>query len=174
MGTPIAGRSHADTEAMIGFFVNTLVLRTRLDEGVSFGQLLQSNRQMVLDAFTHQHIPFEMLVEELKPERSLSYSPIFQVLFSLQNNDQHSEAMAGLSWEPLEPAMNVVKFDLELNAVQVEGQLWLSWTRRKATNQQNSTLLRLIHFELNSWMGKLLSHLTCDRLGSAKAKSGRT
>jgi amino acid adenylation domain-containing protein len=79
IGSPIAGRTHQDTEALIGFFVNTLVIRTDLSDSPSFKQLLVANRMTILDAFKHQHIPFEMLVEEMNAERSLAYNPLVQI-----------------------------------------------------------------------------------------------
>jgi len=94
LGTPVAGRTHQDTEALIGFFVNSLVLRTNLASADDFVSLLQQNKQMILDAYTHQHIPFEMLVEEVQPERDLGYNPLFQILFSVQNNERGNLALS--------------------------------------------------------------------------------
>jgi hypothetical protein len=85
VGTPIAGRNRAELEGLIGFFVNTLVLRSRLDAQENFGELLEQVKETALQAYAHQEVPFEQLVEELKPQRSLSYSPLFQVMFILQN-----------------------------------------------------------------------------------------
>src|SRR5215212_2362064 len=86
VGTPIAGRNRAEIEALIGFFTNSLVLRTKLSDKPRFVDLLQRVRAVTLGAYEHQDLPFEKLVEELQPERSLSHNPLFQVLFSLQNN----------------------------------------------------------------------------------------
>src|SRR5690606_5513977 len=80
LGTPIANRSQAQTEALIGFFVNTLVLRTYVDPAASFADLLQQVRATALGAYAHQDVPFEQLVEALQPQRSLSHSPLFQVM----------------------------------------------------------------------------------------------
>jgi len=129
MGTPIAGRAHGDTERMIGFFVNSLVLRTRIDEDKSFDSLLGANKQMVLDAFTHQHIPFEMLVDSLKPERTLSYSPLYQISFSLQTDNGGSFDIPGLSLSPLElGGATSIKFDLQLVVNQAPQNQQLIWT----------------------------------------------
>ncbi|PCK29592.1 condensation domain-containing protein, partial [Pseudoalteromonas piscicida] len=88
MGTPVAGRTHQDIEPLIGMFVNTLVLRNDLSDVNSFEELLAQSKERILEAQDNQHVPFDMLVDELNPERSLSHSPIFQVLFTLQNNEQ--------------------------------------------------------------------------------------
>lgn len=127
MGTPVAGRTHADTEALIGFFINTLPLRTQFDDDTSFAQLLADSKQTILNAFTHQQIPFEMLVEQLQPERSLRYSPVFQILFALQNNDRGARQLAGLELEPVQRAHSIIKFDLELIASEQDDALLLNW-----------------------------------------------
>jgi amino acid adenylation domain-containing protein len=85
VGSPIAGRRRTETEGLIGFFVNTLVLRARLNSQSTFSELLQEVKEVTLGAYTHQDVPFEKLVEELQPKRDLSRSPLFQVLFVLQN-----------------------------------------------------------------------------------------
>ncbi|RFT61531.1 amino acid adenylation domain-containing protein, partial [Bacillus clarus] len=85
VGTPIANRTNSDLEELIGYFANTLVLRGDLSENITFREFLKQTRDMSLDAFANQDIPFEKLVEVLKPERDSSYSPLFQVMFVLQN-----------------------------------------------------------------------------------------
>lgn len=85
IGTPIANRSHVETESLIGFFVNTLPLRITLHDKLTFEQLLARVREVAAKAYTHQDVPFEKILEELKIERSLSISPLFQILFVLQN-----------------------------------------------------------------------------------------
>ncbi len=117
LGTPIAGRRHLETEGLIGFFVNTLVLRVDLADDPSFRELLGRCRETVLGAFSHQDLPFERLVEELHPERSLSHTPLFQVLFALQRRASATGAardLPGLLLEPLEVELAEGRFDLEL------------------------------------------------------------
>ncbi|RKH16116.1 non-ribosomal peptide synthetase, partial [Corallococcus sp. CA047B] len=116
VGTPIAGRNRTELEGLIGFFVNTLVLRTKLEERASFRQVLRQVRETTLGAYAHQEVPFEKLVEELKPERDLSRSPLFQVMFTMQNTPGGSgEALpGGLVLSPVETEGTTAKFDLTL------------------------------------------------------------
>jgi acyl carrier protein len=122
VGMPVAGRSLLEIEGLIGCFVNTLVLRGDLSGNPTFRELLKRIRQAALGAFTHQEIPFEKLVEKLRPERSLSISPLFQVMFVLQDEAKPELILPGLhvSSIPLESA--TAKFDLVLSVIEkVEG-----------------------------------------------------
>ncbi|HEU4712855.1 MAG TPA: amino acid adenylation domain-containing protein [Pyrinomonadaceae bacterium] len=112
VGTPIANRNRAETENLIGFFVNTLVLRADLSGNPSVRELLRRVREVALGAYAHQDVPFEKLVEELQPERSLNNTPLFQVVFSLQNNAVQSLELEGLNVTLLESETGVSKFDL--------------------------------------------------------------
>ncbi|MCI0362342.1 MAG: amino acid adenylation domain-containing protein [Phycisphaerales bacterium] len=116
VGSPIAGRVRAETENLIGFFVNTLVLRTDLSGNPSFRELLHRVREVALGAYTHQDLPFEKLVEELNPERSLSYSPLFQVMFALQNMGPRELHLPGTTVLELEIERLSTKFDLSVTA----------------------------------------------------------
>ncbi len=95
VGTPVAGRDHLAIEGLIGFFVNTLVVRSEVAGEPSFRQLLGRVRGTILGAYEHQELPFEKLVEELQPERSLAHSPLFQVMFLLQNAALGDERQGG-------------------------------------------------------------------------------
>ncbi len=109
----IANRNRAEVEGMIGFFANTLALRTNLAGDPSFRDLLERVKDSALGAYAHQDMPFERLVEELRPERSLSYNPLFQVLFSLQNAPRRSFELKGLQLQPLAGVVgSTAKFDL--------------------------------------------------------------
>ncbi|MBL0696563.1 non-ribosomal peptide synthase/polyketide synthase, partial [Comamonas sp. JC664] len=121
VGSPIAGRTRSELEGLIGFFVNTLVLRARIDSGASFLQLLAQVKQTTLGAYEHQDVPFEKLVEELRPQRSLSHSPLFQVMFSLQNTPQEALDLTSLSVRPLSFDSPLAKFDLSLMVTEANG-----------------------------------------------------
>ncbi len=123
VGTPIANRNRAEIEGLIGFFANTLVLRTKIPASMPFGDLLSRVKESALGAYAHQDIPFEKLVEELRPERSLSHNPLFQVLFSLQNAPRQAFELAGLQLKPLEVAGSTAKFDLSLFLVETPSGL---------------------------------------------------
>ncbi|HEX8273217.1 MAG TPA: amino acid adenylation domain-containing protein, partial [Longimicrobiaceae bacterium] len=114
VGTPIAGRTRSEVEGLIGFFTNNLVHRADLSGAPGFRGLLGRVREGVLGAFAHQELPFERLVEELAPERSLGYTPLFQVLFSLQPSDTAGSRLGAAATEPLERGSEVAKFDLAL------------------------------------------------------------
>ncbi|MCP3062578.1 non-ribosomal peptide synthase/polyketide synthase [Myxococcus sp. K38C18041901] len=115
IGSPIAGRRHSDLEKLIGFFANTLVLRTQLSEHLTFRELLGRVRETTLDAYAHQDVPFEKLVEELQPERSLNRTPLFQVLFVLQNVYKENYDTGDLRMSPVEATSGTAKFDLTLS-----------------------------------------------------------
>ncbi|MBD2194868.1 MULTISPECIES: non-ribosomal peptide synthetase [Calothrix] len=115
VGTPIANRDRSEIEGLIGFFVNTLVMRSNLAGNPSFSELLNRVREMAMDAYAHQNLPFEMLVDALQPERDLSYTPLFQVMFALQNAPMSQIELAGLTVTPLTAESSTAKFDLSLS-----------------------------------------------------------
>ncbi len=119
VGSPLAGRTHTETEALIGFFVNTLVLRTDVTGDPTFRELLQRVRDTALNAYSHQDTPFEKLVAELRPERSLSYNPIFQTAFALQNETISDLKISGLTLSPVKLGSVTAKFDLFLSLCEV-------------------------------------------------------
>ena len=119
VGTPIAGRDRAELEELIGFFANTLVLRARLSGRPTFRQLLAQVREAALGAYAHQEVPFEKLVEELQPVRSLSHTPLFQVMFSLQREAKTSQSVPGLTFRLVRGEGHVAKFDLNLTLAEM-------------------------------------------------------
>ncbi|MBW4629686.1 MAG: amino acid adenylation domain-containing protein [Brasilonema octagenarum HA4186-MV1] len=115
VGSPIANRDRLEVEGLIGFFVNTLVMRTNLASNPSFSELLTRVRDMAMDAYAHQDLPFEMLVEALQPERDLSHAPLFQVMFTLQNAPMSQLELTGLSVSSFLIESTTAKFDLNLS-----------------------------------------------------------
>ncbi|MBD2515972.1 amino acid adenylation domain-containing protein [Nostoc sp. FACHB-973] len=125
IGSPITNRNHPALEPLIGFFVNTLVLRTRLKNNPTFRELLTQVRQVALDAYAHQDVPFNRLVEFLQPQRHLSHSPLFQVMFVLQNSPVEKLELPGLSVTQIEldrPTAGAT-FDLTLSMQEIDSEL---------------------------------------------------
>ena len=127
IGSPIANRTHSQTEGLIGFFVNTLVMRQQIKLELSCIEFLQQTRQTCLDAYVHQDVPFDVLVEKLRPERSMSYNPLFQVMFTLENNASPDLDLSGLDTELLGVKGAIAKFDLTLLVTESDNQLNCSW-----------------------------------------------
>jgi amino acid adenylation domain-containing protein len=120
VGSAIANRNRREIEGIIGFFVNTLVLRTDLSGNPSFKQLLNRVKEVTIDAYSHQDLPFEKLVEELHPERNLSYNPLFQVAFQLQNTPMPAMELPNLTLSVLEVDNYTTKVDLHLSLMETE------------------------------------------------------
>jgi amino acid adenylation domain-containing protein len=114
VGTPIAGRNQADAEEIIGFFLNTLVLRADLTGNPTFQEFLAQVRRRALEAYSNQDIPIEKLIDELNPVRDMSRSPLFQVLFALQNMPWSGYDLPGLAIRPLDSYNQSAKIDLSL------------------------------------------------------------
>jgi amino acid adenylation domain-containing protein len=124
VGTPIAGRNRVEIENLIGFFVNTLVLRADLGGEPSFLTLLERVREASLEAYAHPNLPFERLVQDLAPERTMSYSPLFQVLLVLQNAPEGGGSIAGLAVESLGSVERpTARYDLALSVREAGGSL---------------------------------------------------
>lgn len=118
VGTAIANRNRSDVEELIGFFVNTLVMRTDLSGKPTFRELLARTKKVALEAFSHQDLPFEKLVEEVQPERIPGRTPLFQVLFHLQNVLVETLELSGLSLTQLPLEGTTAKFDLSFTATE--------------------------------------------------------
>ena len=123
IGIPIANRSRVDVESLIGYFVNTLVLRTDLSGNPSFRDLLARVRKIALEAYGHQNLPFEKLLEELKLERNLGHSPLFQVMFSFEDTLELHFDTPNLTFDLSPIDTNTSKFDLSLHMVETESGL---------------------------------------------------
>jgi amino acid adenylation domain-containing protein len=126
IGSPIFGRNRAETEGMIGCFLNTLVLRTTLSSELSFLDVLNQVRETTLGAYSHQDLPFEKIVEELEPQRDLSRTPLFQVMFNMLNFADQPINPHGLTVEIL-PSLDVVsKFDLTFYAAERNDSIFIT------------------------------------------------
>jgi amino acid adenylation domain-containing protein len=123
VASPVAGRTHREVEGLVGFFINTLVLAADLSRDPSFADLLARTRETALDAFAHQDLPFDRLVEDLQPERDLSRPPLAQVLFALQNVPRESLELPGLTATPVDLDTGTAKLDLSLSFLEQEGEL---------------------------------------------------
>lgn len=126
VGSPIAGRTREELEELIGFFVNTLVLRLKLEDDLSFQQLLRKTRQVCLEAFEHQDVPFEKIVTELQPERDMARTPLFQVMFALQNTTGADLSLPGLEsvrFEPGTEGPEFAKLDLSMAISEAAAEL---------------------------------------------------
>ncbi|NHB98447.1 non-ribosomal peptide synthetase, partial [Photorhabdus stackebrandtii] len=123
IGAPSAGRSRQEVEPLIGFFVNTLALRIDLSDEPNVAELLARVRQVTLMAQEHQDLPFEQVVEIVQPPRRLAHTPLFQVMFAWQNNENSEWELPGLAVSPVDQAFDVVKFELELNLFEKEGRV---------------------------------------------------
>ncbi len=115
VGTPIANRNRSEIEPLIGFFINTLVLRTQLSGNPRFTELLAQVKQVCVEAYDHQDVPFEQLVDALQPGRNLSHSPLFQVMLVLQNTPAEQLKLSGLTMSRLALEHLTAKFDLTLS-----------------------------------------------------------
>jgi len=114
VGSPTAGRNQSETEALIGYFANTIILRAQFSGDPTFSESLSRTRESAIAAFANQDLPFEKLVDELKPVRTASYNPLFQVWFVLQNVQIEREEFRGLSMESIAIDNATTRHDLQL------------------------------------------------------------
>jgi amino acid adenylation domain-containing protein len=127
VGSPIAARTRPELEGIIGLFANTLPLRIDLAGAPTFGELLARVRDATFEDYANQDLPFERLVEELVPERSLSFNPVYQAMLVLQNTPGKRDELPGLKMHPLETAHDRAKLDLSLSLVEMGDEIWGGW-----------------------------------------------
>ncbi|MEQ8997814.1 MAG: aminotransferase class V-fold PLP-dependent enzyme [Coleofasciculus sp. B1-GNL1-01] len=127
VGSPIANRNRAEIEGLIGFFLNTLVLRTDFSGNPTFEELLGRVRQVTMEAYDHQDLPFEKLVEELQPERNANYNPLFQVSFVLQNTPKVKCELPWLTLTPVKVKRTRALLDLRLDITETDSGLEGFW-----------------------------------------------
>jgi non-ribosomal peptide synthetase component F len=127
VGSPIANRQHERLEGLIGYFANMLVMRMGVNPKARFAELLEEVRELAVETYRHQHIPFERLVEVMPVRRSLNRTPIFQVVFALQNASSGLQELKGLEVEEVGTETWTARFDLDVNAIERNGQLDIVW-----------------------------------------------
>jgi amino acid adenylation domain-containing protein/non-ribosomal peptide synthase protein (TIGR01720 family) len=128
IGSPVAGRVRRELEPLIGFFINSVVLRTDLSADPSFSELLAQTRQTALEAYAHQAIPFDLVVDELKPERSLNHAPLFQISFSFHNLEAVELHLPDLTITDVRSTGgDIARFDIELHISEVDDRLDVCW-----------------------------------------------
>lgn len=147
IGSPVANREQADVAGLIGFFVNTLVLRLRLDVQSDFISVLEQSRDCCLGAYAHQQVPFEKLVESLQVGRSMSHSPLFQLMLVLQNNDEGVLTLPGLQLQVLPTASTTAQFDLTMNVSESADGLYVDWNYNTALFEEETVRRLAGHFE---------------------------
>jgi amino acid adenylation domain-containing protein/FkbM family methyltransferase len=147
VGTPVANRTRIETESLVGFFANTLVLRGDVSGDPSFDELLARVRTLTLEAHAHQDVPFELLVEELQPERDLNRTPLFQIMLVMQNTPPAVMDLPGVRVEQLELESTAPKFDLVLFLKESDGSLTASWEYNPARFDAETIKGLASHFE---------------------------
>jgi amino acid adenylation domain-containing protein/FkbH-like protein len=146
IGSPIANREQAEVKSLIGFFVNNLVLRSDFSVPINFNELLKSSKKMLLDAYKNQQIPFEHIVEQLKPERNLSHSPLFQIMIIFQNNELEPLELPGVSLKYNQVEHQIAKYELTLNISESNEGLLLDWEYNTDIFSENTIIRFAKHF----------------------------
>ncbi len=144
VGSPIAGRTHRQTEGLVGFFVNMLMMRADLNGDPTFAELLQETKETALQAYAHQDVPFEKLVAELQPERDLSRQALFQVVFLMQNTPSATSTLFGLEVQPVELGLAASRFDLTVSLFESGSEL-AGWVEYATALFDASTIDRFVN-----------------------------
>ena len=147
VGTPIANRTMRQIESVVGFFINTLALRSNLSGNPTFTQLLAQVRHTTLDAYQNQDLPFDKLVEELSPERTLSHHPLFQVMFILQNASGQALTLSNLEVSQIPSEQQISKFDLTLTVNECQGALQIHFNYNNHLFEQSTIKRMAEHFQ---------------------------
>lgn len=147
IGSPIANRNRREIESLIGFFVNTLVLRNQIKGNLSFNEFLSQVRQVATSAYTHQDVPFEQVVEALQPERSLSYNPLFQVVFVLENFLLDTLELPDVTLTPQFVERGTSQFDLTLAVWDTKQGLIGSWEYNSDLFEPDTIARMTSHFQ---------------------------
>ncbi|WP_404791157.1 SDR family NAD(P)-dependent oxidoreductase [Altericista sp. CCNU0014] len=153
VGTDIANRNQAGTENLIGFFVNQLVLRTRMGDNPTFETVLEQVRETTLDAYAHQDLPFDKLVEAINPVRDGQQTPLFQVKIVLETPQINPFTLPGLTLQPLTVERNTVQFDLLLELNETERGLHSIWEYNTDRFERNTITQMMVQFD------RLLHHI---------------
>ena len=148
LAVPNGGRHDPRLESLVGYFINTLVLRNHVNLDGGFSQLLDSVRETTQSAFAHGDVPLELLVEDLKPPRSLAHNPLAQIKLVLQNQQRGSVDVAGLHLEPLSLRDKQIRFDLDLTATETEDGLRLTWSYQTALFRSETIAALAKSFEI--------------------------
>lgn len=127
VGVPVSGRQHADLDAVIGMFVNTLPLRNQIRSHQTFKSSLSALKEKVLASFEHQTYPYELLIDDLSLERGTTHNPLFDVMFVFENFEQEQLTIEGLSLKSYQLQRHISKFDLSLEAGEVDGELFFNF-----------------------------------------------
>ena len=164
IGTPVAGRSHPAVEELIGYFLNLVVLRTDLSGDPTVRELLERMRRVCVDAFAHQEVPFEKLVEELRPTRHVAANPLVQATFALQNTPKNLLNLAGITASDLDISAGILRpFDLHLYIIEEETHLRAFASYNKSWFE-TETIKRLINHFSN-----ILKAIAADKDGRISA-----
>ncbi|MEM9486114.1 MAG: condensation domain-containing protein, partial [Cyanobacteria bacterium P01_F01_bin.116] len=147
VGSPIANRQRAELEPLLGFFINTLALRTHINNGDTVSDLLRQVRRTTLDAYAYQDVPFEQIVEAIQPKRTLAHSPVFQVLFVLQNTPITALELPGLTLTPVAEETQIAKFDLTLEVEETAQGLVGYWIYNSDLFETDTVVRMGHHFQ---------------------------
>ncbi len=162
VGTPVAGRTMPETDGLIGCFINTLVVRGNLSGNPTLREVIRRTRETALRVYSQQELPFEKLVEELRPERSLSRSPIFQVMFVLQDETKPELSLPGIVVTPVVAETATAKFDLTFGATETPAglNLWLSYNTDLFEAQSITAMLNDFKLLLEAMVDDRQQHLS--------------